>query len=260
MEEQNNLTVGSSAESDSNSHKEGMTENHKKGFWSFFEKNFLALSILVAGVMISGSLLYANWDKASVAPQVKQDPQGNTVVDVSVDDDPVMGNKNAKVTIVEFSDYQCPFCRSFWQDSLPQIKKEYIDTGKVKLVYRDYPLSFHAMAQKSAEAAECADDQGRYWEMHDKMFTEQSKLGQGTVQYTLNDLKKWATQLGLNSPQFNQCLDSDKYKAEVEKDFADGSAAGVTGTPSFFINGRFMVGAQPFAGFKAIIDEELKKK
>lgn len=233
----------------------------KSGWFSFVEKNFLALSILTAAIMISGSVLYT---KAGTngGGQAVLDPSGNpsnVKVDVSIDDDPMLGNKRAKVTIVEFSDYQCPFCRSFFEQAYPQIKKEYIDTGKVRLVYRDYPLSFHAMAAPSAQAAECADDQGKYWEMHDKIFAEQVKLGQGTVQYTNDDLKKWAVQIGLNSGTFNQCFDSGKYKAEVEKDLADGSAAGVTGTPSFFINGRLLVGAQPFSAFKALIDEELKK-
>jgi len=233
----------------------------KSSFWSFLGKNFLAISILVASIMISGSVLYSNFGLKSGTANINgagQVPQ--EVRDVSVDDDVVMGNKNAKVTIIEFSDYQCPFCRTFWKDTLSQIKKEYIDTGKVKFVYRDYPLSFHPMAQSSAQAAECAEEQGRYWEIHDKIFGEQEKKGQGTVSYTLDELKRWASEIGLDVSKFNQCLDSGKYKAEVEKDFADGTAAGVSGTPSTFINGRLVVGAQPFSAFKAIIEEELKKK
>lgn len=229
-------------------------------FWGFVAKNFLALSILTAGAMVSGSFLYANVFEAKLGAQI--DPgqiKPGAKVDVSVDDDPMIGNKNAKVTIIEFSDFQCPFCRSFWKDTYQQIKKEYVDTGKVKFVYRDFPLSFHPMAMPSAQASECADEQGKFWEMHDKMFSEQGKLGQGTVTYTVNDLKLWAVSLGLDSGKFNSCLDSGKYKTEIEKDMADGTTAGVTGTPSLFINGRLVVGAQPFANFKAIIDEELKK-
>jgi len=226
----------------------------------FIENNFLALAILAAGLMISGSLLYSNGigSKSGLA-KIKQDPQGNVRVDVSADDDPSLGNKNAKVTIIEFSDYQCPFCRTFWKESFSQLKKEYIDTGKVKFVYRDYPLSFHPMAEPSAQAGECADDQGQYWEFHDKLFGEEDKKGQGTVTYTVQDLKLWASQIGLDQAKFNQCLDSNKHKAEVQKDFDDGNSAGVSGTPSLFINGRLVVGAQPYASFKAIIDEELKK-
>ena len=226
----------------------------------FIEKNFLALAILVAGVMISGSLLYSNGAGVkSGTAQIKQDLQGNVRVDVSAEDDPSIGNKNAKVTMIEFSDYQCPFCRIFWKESFSQLKKEYIDTGKVKFVYRDYPLSFHPMSEPSAQAGECADDQGKYWEFHDKIFGEEDKKGQGTVTYTIQELKLWASQIGLNQADFNKCLDSGKYKEEVQKDFNDGTSAGVSGTPSTFINGRLVVGAQPYASFKAIIDEELKK-
>jgi len=232
----------------------------KFSWLDFIGKNFLALSILLTGVLISGSILYTK--VAEVNPgtaQILQDDQGNKRVDVSVDDDAVLGNKNAKVTIVEFSDYQCPFCRVFWRESYTQLKKEYIDTGKVKLVFRDYPLSFHPMGEPTAQAAECAEEQGKYWEFHDKVFTEQDKLGQATITYTVQDLKLWASQLGLNAVAFNSCLDSGKYKAEVGNDIADATKYGVTGTPSFFINGKFIVGAQPYNTFKTLIEEELKK-
>ena len=233
---------------------------NKFSWLKFLEKNFLALAILVTGAMISGSLLYSNG--VGVKPgtaQIQQDAKGNVKVDVSVDDDAFLGNKKAKVTIIEFSDYQCPFCRTFWKDAFMQLKKEYIDTSKVLFVYRDYPLSFHPMAEPSAQAAECAKEQGKYWEFHDKLFGEQDKKGQGTVTFTNQDLKLWASQIGLDAGKFNQCFDSGKYKAEVQKDFEDGNKAGVSGTPSFFINGRLVVGAQPFVSFKTVIDEELKK-
>jgi protein-disulfide isomerase len=234
-----------------------MPEVKKHRWLDFIGNNFLGLSILVTGLLISGSILYAN----NEAPAAVVQGQGNNVkVDVSIDDDPMLGNKDAKVTIIEFSDYQCPFCRVFWKDSFAQLKKEYIDTGKVRFVYRDYALSFHPMADPSAQAAECADDQGKYWELHDKIFAEQEKKGQGTVQFTLQELKQWASSIGLDSAAFNACLDSGKHKDEVKKDLDAGTAAGVTGTPSFFINGRFIVGAQPYSTFKTLIEEELKKK
>jgi len=261
MEEQNTTEVQPGVQLASLTVEPQISKGRK--IWVFVAKNFLAISILTAGVMVSGSVLYTNGGgiKLGVA-RINPDgqPAAGAKVQVSADDDPVMGSKNAKVTVIEFSDFQCPFCRSFWRDTFSQIKKEYIDTGKVKFVYRDYPLSFHPMAMPSAQAAECADDQGKFWEMHDKIFGEQEKLGQGTVTFAVSDLKKWAAAIGLNAGQFNQCLDSGKYKAEVDKDFADGSASGVSGTPSLFINGRLLVGAQPFASFKAIIDEELKGK
>lgn len=218
----------------------------------------VSFSILVSkgGGFGFGSLNNPNSNsKSSVG-----EPLGGRV-QVSADNDPFIGPENAKVTLIEFSDFQCPFCRRFWQDTLTEIKKEYIDAGKsVKFVYRDFPLSFHEMAQKYGEASECAKDQGKFWEMHDKIFQEQEKLGSGTITaYDLNDVKRWARELGFLSSRFNQCLDSDKYREEVQNDFADGSKAGVNGTPTVFINGRPVVGAQSYPNFKAIIDDELGK-
>lgn len=167
---------------------------------------------------------------------------------VSADDDPQKGPANAKVTIIEFSDFQCPFCARA-QPTLEQIFQTY--GSKVRLVYRDFPLSFHQNAQKAAEAAECADEQGKFWEYHDILFANQNALD-------TESLKKYAAELKLDSQKFNSCLDSGKYGQEVKKDFSDGQSAGVQGTPAFFINGRLVSGAQPFENFKAIIDEELK--
>lgn len=180
-------------------------------------------------------------------------------VSVSADDDPLLGNANAKVTIIEFSDFQCPFCRRHYTQTLPQLKKEYIETGKVKYVYRDFPLTqIHPAAVPAAEAAECADEQGKFWELHDKIFDEQNKQGVGTVQFGIEDVKKWASEVqGLDVAKLNQCLDSGKYTQEVQKDLADGLQAGVGGTPTFYINGRELVGAQPFSAFKSTIDAEL---
>ncbi len=176
------------------------------------------------------------------------------------DDDAVKGSKDAPVEIIEFSDFQCPFCRAFWRQTLPKLEKNYIDTGKVKFVYRDFPLAqIHPTAQKAAEAAECAEEQNKYWEYHDKVFEEQEKQGQGTVQFTAADLKQWAADLGLDTAKFNKCLDSGKYQSEVEKDMQDGISVGVSGTPAFFINGIPVSGAQPFEVFKEIIDAELSK-
>lgn len=169
------------------------------------------------------------------------------------------GKENAPVTIVEFSDYQCPFCRRAFEDSLKQVRKDYVETGKVRILFRDFPLSFHPMAQVSAESARCAGDQDKYFLMHDKMFDEQEKQGQGTVQFTVADLKKWAKEIGLDEQKFNTCVDSGKYTKAVQDDFNAGAAAGVSGTPTFFINGQQLVGAQPYSAFKAVIDAELAK-
>lgn len=187
-------------------------------------------------------------------------------ISVSVDDDAVEGSPSAPVTIVEFSDYQCPFCRKFWTETLPSIKSQYIDTGKIKLIFRDFPLaSLHPMAQSSGEAAECVRELGgdnAYFEYHDKMFEEQNILDSGspngsvtrTVTYTSSDLKQWASDLGYD---IGTCLDSGKMANEVKNDLKDGQNYGVQGTPAFFINGKFVSGAQPFSVFEEIIEEEL---
>ncbi|MBR9677339.1 DsbA family protein [Candidatus Woesearchaeota archaeon] len=181
-------------------------------------------------------------------------PSAPTKVDVSADDDAVKGLSNAPVTIIEFSDYQCPFCARFAEQTLSQIEQKYINTGKVKLVYRDFPLSFHANAQKAAEAAECAGDQDKYFEYHDVLFEKQSEWSNIGV----SKFKEYAADLNLDQTEFDTCLDTSKHASEVQKDFADGQKAGVTGTPAFFINGVKVVGAQPYTVFEQIIENELK--
>lgn len=179
---------------------------------------------------------------------------------VSVDDDPVLGNANAKVTIIEFGDYQCPSCRLFWREIEPRLKKEYVDTGKVKLVFRDFPIKeIHPDATAAAMAAQCAADQGKYWEYHDRIFREQDKGTDDVVRFKAADLKKWGAAIRLDAAAFNACVDSARYQDEVAKDYADGIAVGIQGTPTFFINGRFVGGAQSFPVFKKIIDEELAR-
>lgn len=164
----------------------------------------------------------------------------------------VQGDANAPVTIIEFSDYECPFCGRAFQQTYPLIKENYIDTGKVRYVFRDFPLSFHPNAQKAAEAARCAGDQDKYWEMHDKLFQNQATL-------SVDNYKKWARELGLNGATFDSCLSSNKYADEVQADLAYGSSLGVSGTPAFFINGQMVSGAQPYSVFQQTIDAELAK-
>ncbi len=166
------------------------------------------------------------------------------------DDDPVLGEKDAPVTIIEFSDFECPFCKRFHDETLPRIKEQYIRTGKVKFVYRDFPLPIHPNAQKAAEAAECADDQGQFWAYHDMLFENQQALG-------VAKLKEYAQDLGLDMEEFNDCLDSGKFADEVNADLEDGADAGVSGTPAFFIEGELVSGAQPFEAFARVIDAAL---
>jgi protein-disulfide isomerase len=171
-------------------------------------------------------------------------------VQVATDDDPSRGGPaDAPVTIVEFSDFQCPFC-SRAESVVDEVMKKY--GNKVHLVYRDYPLSFHPNAENAAMASECAKDQGKYWEMHNAMFGNQSKLAAA-------DLVETAGGLGMDKDKFKTCLDSGKFRAEVQHDFQDGVKYGVSGTPTFFINGIMIVGARGVESFSEIIDRELER-
>jgi len=159
------------------------------------------------------------------------------------------GPKDAPVTLVEFTDFHCPFCGRAVA-TLKDVMREY--DGKIRWVFRDFPIaSLHPMAAKAAEAARCAGEQGRFWEYHDLLFEGQS-------QATIKDLKRSAEQLKLDPKSFGQCLDSGKHQAAVEADVQEGARLGVTGTPTFFINGRILVGAQPLESFRRIIEAELR--
>jgi protein-disulfide isomerase len=165
--------------------------------------------------------------------------------EVSVDDDPAWGPIDAPVTIVQFGDYQCPYCKQFHDETLPQISETY--EGQIRFVYRDFPLAQHPDAQKAAEASECADDQERFWDYHDLLWANQLELD-------VDSLKAYAAQLGLDTATFDDCLDSGANAEEVQNDYDDGVSYGVPGTPTFFINGIMVVGAQPFSTFQAMID------
>ncbi|MEK6900509.1 MAG: thioredoxin domain-containing protein [Nanoarchaeota archaeon] len=171
-------------------------------------------------------------------------------LDVSADDDPVLGNADAPVTIIEFSDFQCPFCGKFFSESFPKIDEKYIKTGKVKMVFRDFPLEFHPEAEPAALAANCANEQGKFWEFHDLLFANQEALGDAKY-------KEWAQQLDLDQEKFVDCYKGLKYLDEVRSDLTDGQSYGVSGTPAFFVNGRMVSGAQPYAVFEQIIESEL---
>jgi len=170
-------------------------------------------------------------------------------VEIAIGDVPTIGEEDAEVTLIEFSDYQCPFCKRA-RPTIWRLVDEY--KGKLKYVFLDFPLSFHRDAKKAHEAARCAGDQGKYYEYNRKVFENQAKMGVG-------DLKKYAKQLNLDMDQFNNCLDSSKYASAVEEMMAKGARAGVSGTPAFFINGIMLSGAQPYEAFKEIIDAELER-
>ena len=171
----------------------------------------------------------------------------------------MLGDANAKVTIIEFSDLQCPFCERFYTQTLPSIKTDYIDTGKVKLVYRHFPLSFHQNAQKAAETTECAKEQGKFWPMHDKLFEEQAAWSNLDATAAAAKFSEYAVAAGANKAQFETCLSTGKYASNVQKDESDGASYGVSGTPTFYVNGVELVGAQPYSAFKSVIDAALAK-
>ena len=204
---------------------------------------------------------------AVVAMPTKEAPEVPTrVADVDEDDDPFLGPKDAKVVIVEFSDFECPYCGAAmgtheelikrfkskdpsWEAAVPKLK-ELAKQGKIRLVFRDYPLGFHSQAKPAAEAAECADEQGKFWEYHDAIFENQASLGRSL--YT-----SLAEQLGLDVEKFEKCIETGKYSQEVDMDVAYANQVGVSGTPVFFVNGIKVTGAQPYNVFKQIIDAEL---
>jgi protein-disulfide isomerase len=163
---------------------------------------------------------------------------------------PIVGPTDAPVTIVEWSDYQCPFCKRA-HPTVEQVLSEYKD--KVRFIYLDYPLPFHQMAMPASEAAHCAEDQGKFWEYHKNLFEVAGDLSTA-------DLTKRATDVGLDGPKFQACTDGKKHDDLIKTNFDDGAAAGVTGTPAFFINGRMLVGAQPIEAFREVINDELARK
>ncbi len=227
--------------------KEGILTINKMTIWqavSAILGILLIISIYTGGFRGDGS------DEG--VEDTKPTQEEGTDIAALMDDDSVKGDKNAPVTIVEWSDYECPYCVTFYKQTFGQIDKEYIETGKVKFVYRDFPLNFHKNAQKAAEAAECAGEQDKYYEMHDKLF-------EGGVSRGVSSFKQYAKDIGLDTSDFNECLDSGKMASEVRKDMSDGQKAGVRGTPAFIINGQLVSGAQPFENFRKIIDAELAK-
>jgi len=164
---------------------------------------------------------------------------------------PTLGPASAPITIVEFSDFECPYCGGLFP-TLKEIEKKYAD--KIRVVYRQYPLtSLHPHAQKAAEASLCADEQKRFWDFHDSLFGNQQDL-------TVDSLKRRAVELKLDAPAFNTCLDSGKHAETIKKDILEGSRAGVSGTPAIFINGRLLSGNQPYTSIAQVIEDELQRK
>lgn len=182
---------------------------------------------------------------------------------ISADNDPVIGNPNAPITIIEFSDFQCPFCARFHVQTLPLILEEYIEQGKVKLVFRDFPIqSIHPNALPASVASECANEQGKFKEMYDMLFENQNEWNKQETVDALSLFSQYATEIQLEQETFDSCLTNGNYIEEIRKDLDDGQNYGVSGTPGFFIgNDQIgyveLKGAQPFESFKKIIDAQL---
>jgi len=189
--------------------------------------------------------------------------QPTVPVKISIDDDPIIGNANASITIIEFSDFQCPFCARFHNQTLPLILEEYIQEGKVKLVFRDFPIqSIHHNALPASVAAECANEQSKFKEMHDVLFKNQNEWNKQETVDALTLFSQYAVGIKLDQEVFDACLTSGKYIEEIRNDLNDGRDYGVSGTPGFFIgNDKIgyveLKGAQPFENFKKIIDAQL---
>ena len=202
-------------------------------------------SILLVALTAAAALAVAG---ASMAAEPLAVPQT-----VTSESERVLGSPNAPVTMVEFSDFQCSFCRKFWALTLPSLKETYIKTGQLRLVYQHFAiLGEHSVA--AAQAAECAREQGKFWPYHDKLFESQ-----GALAFTEAKLGRYAEEMALDVGAFTHCLASRKYRRKVEDETTLGFRLGARGTPTFFINGRLFAGAQPFEAFRAAIEEALAR-
>ncbi|MCL4360340.1 DsbA family protein [Patescibacteria group bacterium] len=225
------------------------------------------VTLLVAGAFFLGSLYTKvqmlekgtpqGTAQAPTAPGQPVPSAAPAKVSVDIGKLPIKGNKNAKVTLIEFADFRCPFCERFYTQTESQIMKEYVDTGKVKFAFRNYAFLGPA-STVAANAAECANEQNKFWDMYEYFYKNQPPETD-TSMYTTDTLTKAAGTLGMDTAKFRSCLSGNKFDANVNGDFTAGQNAGVTGTPTFFVNGTMLVGAQPYSAFKAAIDAELAR-
>jgi protein-disulfide isomerase len=211
---------------------------------------YLYLLIPVAFILglLSGFLLWGS-DNASPVAAAAATPVKR--VSVSTAGQPSIGPDDAPITIVEFSDFQCPYCEAWYQQVYPQLMAAY--PNQIRFVYRDLPLPMHPESVPAAEAADCAGEQGAFWKFHDALFSGQYSLGRAGYE-------QYAADLGLDTAAFTACLDDHRYQARIQANASDAAQLGLNGTPSFVINGRIVVGALPFSSFQSIIDEELAGK
>jgi protein-disulfide isomerase len=178
--------------------------------------------------------------------------QSKSVNELSARSGPILGSASAPITIIEFSDFQCSFCKRFWADTLPKLREAYIDQGKARFIYRHFAI-LGKHSEQAAQAAECAAEQGKFWEYHDELFKNQ-----GGLAFTETKLRQYARDIGLNAGAFGSCLGSGRHKDKVERETSAAAYVGGRGTPFFIVNQRQLVGAQPYDVFRKVIDEELE--
>ena len=201
----------------------------------------ITISSLIVVLFLSGSAMAQGTTREDIFSYLAKDGASR-------------GSVKAPVTLIEFSDFRCSFCRKYWQTTLPLLDKKYISTGKVRFIYRHFAV-FGKPSEVAAQAAECAGEQAKFWEYHDKLFASAGS----PLAFTDGKLKGYAKELGLKSQAFDQCLDSGKHLKKVESETTIASLLGARGTPAFLLNGQLIVGAQPFEVFESLIEEELKK-
>ena len=221
---------------------------------------FLAGSILVAAVLVSGTIIYAIGDKKINKNNGDDNKEAAQTKELGIGENVVLGDPNAPVTVITFGDFQCPFCGKWEREVAPKIRDNYVKSGKVKMVSRDFAFLGDESTQ-AALAAECAKDQGKYWAYHDALYDEEKIDGEeNNGNLTRDKFMEIAASLGLNSGSFAECFDSEKYLAEVEGDYEDGQTAGVRATPTSFVNGKKLEGALPYETFQKAIEEALSGK
>lgn len=223
-------------------------------------------AIVAAALIIAFAVLYSSGSGAKRTLEEKDLVIGPSPVageEVNIEDAPFLGNPEAPVTVVEFADFQCPFCGRFFRDTLPQLVENYVKTGKVKFVYKDFAF-LGRESTRAAEASKCARDQGKFWEYHDFLYKylsdnyyDKGQNGENVGAFSDSNLKRFARDLGLRVDEFDTCLDAGKYADAVSKDVEDGRVAGVTATPTNFVNGIIIQGAVPYATFSQAIEEAL---
>lgn len=228
----------------------GQPGSDKPGEYVVLRRSHLVLALVPLACVLGVAIGYLLWGRPTPVPESlagPADPGAPPRLAVSVDDDPALGPEDAPITIIEFSDFNCPYCRKFHAETFPLLMAAYPD--QIRFVYRDFPVT-SAESYVAAQAANCAGRQGAYWEYHDALFTGGLGLGRDAYQ-------AYADRIGLDSAAFSACLDEGAEAAEVESDAREAASLGVNGTPTFFINGIPLVGAQPLINFRSVIDGEL---